>query len=753
MTSPTDSGMTAFIDALLAQMTLAEKLGQLNLVTTNTPVNPDRIEDIRAGKIGGLLGGLVDCGFGINGPEPLRQIQEIAVRESRLGIPLLLAYDVIHGHQTVFPIPLALSCSWNPALIQAIARIAAREASASGLNWVFSPMVDISRDPRWGRIAEGSGEDPYLGARIAEAMVRGLQGDDLSHPESVMACVKHFVAYGAPEGGRDYNNADMSTARLHDIYLPPFQAAIAAGAGSAMMAFSALNGVPSHADADLLGRYLDGVLKVSDFNAIPEMIAHGLGDEAGGIDADDPLQTLSERALRAGVQMDMMGWGFLTRLEAGLKAGRVTQASIDAACRAVLEAKYRLGLFADPFARFDEDRAARTLLAPEYRTVARKAAAESCVLLKNDHGLLPLPKSDLTLAVVGPLADDRWNLLGPWSFQGDGNSAVSVLDGIRRVAGDGVTIRHARGANIVEDRRMVELLNFAGPKVTLDPRPPEMMIAEAVATAEAADVVIAVLGEAAEMSGEAASRLDIGIPGNQRDLLTALALTGKPIILVLTNGRPLTLPWEAQHIPAILVGWFGGCEAGNAIADILFGDREPGGRLTTTWPHHVGQVPLAYDRPGTGRPGDPDQDPGKYTTRCYLDGPSEPLFPFGFGLGYTRFTYGAVTADKTELHGNETLTVSVQITNSGDRPGEDVVQLYLTDPVASVVRPGKQLKGFEKIALRPGEERRVSFRLTTAELEFHDPQARRIWEPGQFIIGIGPNAETLTNITVTWRKA
>lgn len=752
MPLPSNPDMTAFIDALLARMTLVEKLGQLNLVTTNIPIKPDRVEDIRAGKIGGLLGGLVECSFGVNGPGPLRRIQEIAVQESRLGIPLLLAYDVIHGHQTVFPIPLALSCSWNPALIETVAHIAAREASASGLNWVFSPMVDISRDPRWGRIAEGSGEDPYLGSRIAEAMVRGLQGKDLSHPESVMACIKHFVAYGAAEGGRDYNNADMSRARLHDIYLPPFQAAIAAGAGSAMMAFSALNGIPSHADSDLLGLYLDGALKVSDFNAIPEMVAHGLGDESGAIDADDPLQTLSERALRAGVQMDMMGWGFLTRLEAGLAAGRVRQESIDDACRAVLEAKYRLGLFADPFARFDEDRAARNLLAPEYRTVAREAAAESCVLLKNDGGLLPLPKSGLTLAVVGPLADDRWNLLGPWSFQGDGGSAVSVLEGIRQVAGDGVTIRHAKGANIVEDRRMIELLNFAGPKVALDPRPPEAMIAEAVAAAETADIVVAILGEAAEMSGEAASRLDIGIPNNQRDLLAALTRTGKPVILVLTNGRPLTLPWEAEHIPAILVGWFGGCEAGNAIADLLFGDREPGGRLTTTWPHHVGQVPLAYDRPGTGRPGDPGQDPGKYTTRCYLDGPSEPLFPFGFGLGYTRFAYGPVTADKTELCGDETLTVSVLIANTGGRPGEEVVQLYLTDPVASVVRPGKQLKGFEKIALRPGEERRVSFHLTMADLEFHDPHGRRIWEPGRFVIGIGPNAETLTSVAVIWNK-
>jgi len=738
-----------FIDDLLARMTLEEKLGQLNLVTATLPLPEDRAADIRAGKIGGLLGGLVDCSFGVGGPDAAREIQAIAVEQSRLGIPLLLAYDVIHGHQTVLPIPLALSCTWNLGHVESAARIAAREATACGLNWVFSPMLDICRDPRWGRIAEGAGEDPFLGARIAAAMVRGLQGTDLAHPESVMACIKHFIAYGAAEGGRDYNNADVSLARLADVYLPPFRAALEAGAGSAMMSFAAVNGVPSHADADHL-RLLDGVLRVSDFNAIPEMIAHGLGDEHGGIDENDPLQTLSERALRAGVQMDMMGHGFVSRLPAALAAGRVSQAEIDAACRAVLKAKARLGLFDDPFGRCDRACAARNLHAPEYRTAARQLAADSCVLLKNAGDLLPLAAPGLSVAVVGPLADDAWNILGPWSFQGDPASAVTVLEGIRAVPG--VTVHHARGANLVEDRRMLDLLNFAGPKVTLDPRPPAEMVAEAIAAAEAADVVVAVLGEAAEMSGEAASRMDIGLPPGQRVLLEALHATGKPVVLVLLHGRPLTLPWEAEHIPAILATWFGGCETGNAIADLLFGLRNPCGRLTTTWPRHVGQVPLAYDRATTGRPGSRDNDPGKYTTRCYLDGASEPLFPFGFGLGYTRFAYGPPAASASQLGADDTLTVSLAVTNAGPRAGEEVVQMYVADPVASVVRPTKQLKGFEKITLVPGETRTVRFHLTTRDLEFHTPRGDRVWEPGRFVIGIGPDSDTLQTLTVHWRR-
>lgn len=741
----------AFLDDLLARMTLAEKLGQLNLVTSNVPVGDDILADIRAGKVGGILGGLDKISFGVNGPDGLRPAQEAAVNQSRLGIPLLLAFDVIHGHQSVFPIPLALSCTWDMERVRATARIAAREASASGLNWVFSPMVDIGRDPRWGRIAEGAGEDPYLGSAIARAMVEGLQGDDLSAPDSVMACVKHFVGYGAPEAGRDYNNSDMSPTRLHDVYLPPFKAAVEAGAASAMMSFSAVNGMPSHADSELLGAFLDGVLKVSDFDGIPELIAHGLGDEQGQVDEADPLQTLSERSLRAGVQMDMMGKGFVTRLEKALAEGRVSQAQVDSACRAVLEAKFKLGLFAAPFARFDAERAKRDVLAPEYADAAREAAAEACVLLKND-GVLPLSKTLGSIAVIGPLAADTRNITGPWAFQGDPARAVSVLDGIGAALGDGVTLRHAKGANITENRRMVELLNFAGAKVEIDPRPPAEMMAQAIAVAEASDVVVAVLGEAAEMSGEAASRLDIGIPDNQRDLLKALVATGKPVVLVLMHGRPLTLPWENHHVPAILATWFGGHQAGHAIADLLFGAKVPSGKLTTSWPHHVGQVPIPYDRATTGRPGTPHEDPGKYTTRCYLDGSSEPLFPFGFGLSYTSFAYAAPQADKMDLTAQDTLTISVAVTNTGPVAGQEIVQLYLTDPVASRVRPSKQLRGFVKLSLQAGETQEARFTLTTKDLEFHDGQLNQVWEPGRFVIGIGPNSRDLQTLDIRWNK-
>ncbi len=743
--------MDDFLDGLLAKMSLAEKLGQINLVTSNVPVGDNILADIRDGKVGGILGGLDKISFGVNGPDGLRPAQEAAL-QSRLGIPLLLAFDVIHGHQSVFPIPLALSCAWDMERVRATARFAAREASASGLNWVFSPMVDIGRDPRWGRIAEGSGEDPFLGSDIARAMIEGLQGQDLSAPDSVMACVKHFVGYGAPEAGRDYNNADMSPTRLHDVYLPPFKAAVDAGAASAMMSFSAVNGMPSHADSELLGAFLGGVLKVSDFDGIPELIAHGLGDEAGRIDEADPLQTLSERALRAGVQMDMMGWGFIHRLEKALAEGRVSQAQIDSACRAVLEAKYKLGLFADPFARFDPERAKRDVLAPEYAAAARETAAECCVLLKNHGGLLPLSKTLGSVAVIGPLADDTRNITGPWAFQGDPAHAVSVLDGIRAALGNGTKVRHAKGANITENRRMVELLNFAGPKVDIDPRPPAEMMAEAIAIAQESEVVIAVLGEAAEMSGEAASRLDIGIPDNQRDLLKALVGTGKKVVLVLMHGRPLTLPWENDHVPAILATWFGGHQAGPAIADLLFGDKVPSGKLTTSWPHHVGQVPIPYDRATTGRPGNPKEDPGKYTTRCYLDGSSEPLFPFGFGLSYTHFVYGAPQADKVELGPDDMLTITVSVSNHGKYAGQEIVQLYLTDPVASRVRPSKQLRGYAKLALQPGETKTARFTLSTSDLEFHDGQLNRIWEPGRFVIGVGPNSRDLQNLEIRWHK-
>ncbi|MGB9153313.1 MAG: beta-glucosidase BglX [Alphaproteobacteria bacterium] len=753
--TPATNKMNIFINDLMKKMTLQERIGQLNLVTSNIPLSAHIAGDVRKGSVGGMFGALVGGKFAMTGPEPLHEIQKMAVEESRLGIPLLLGYDVIHGHQTVFPIPLGLSCSWNLRHVETTARVGALEASANGLNWVFSPMVDIGRDARWGRIAEGSGEDPHLGSQIAAAMVKGYQGDDLSHPDNVMACVKHLGGYGAPEGGRDYNSIDMSARRFHEFYLPPFIAAIKAGVGSVMMSFSSVNGIPSHADEKMMRGFLRKQagftgLVASDFNAIPEMIQHGIGDARGGID-ENPLQTVSAVSLKAGVQMDMMGWGFLTTLEKSLAEGKVSESLIDEACRAVLEAKYKLGLFEDPFNRFSAEKAARHIRAPEFHRAAREIAGDSCVLLKNDNDILPLKKADITIAVVGPLADDEDNILGPWSFGGFGGKAVSVLEGIRNVAGDCVNVIHAKGANIADDQRMVDLLNFAGPKVDIDARSPSDLIAEALVAAGKSDIVVAVLGEGAEMSGEAASRLDIGIPPSQRKLLEALAATGKPVVLVLMNGRPLTLQWEKENIPAILVTWFGGTEAGNAIADLLFGNRNPSGKLTTTFPAHVGQIPNSYYHLKTGRPG-PKADPSKYTTRCYLDGTTAPSFPFGYGLSYTSFAYGPVTVDKTALKGNDTLKASVTVTNTGARAGEEVVQMYVTDPVASIAQPVKLLKGFQKISLQPGEEKTVTFAITPEDLKFTNAKLRRAWEAGQFIIGIGRNSDDLQTQPITWDK-
>jgi beta-glucosidase len=749
-----DSKMDSFISTLLVEMTLEEKIGQLTLVTSILPVYPDVIEKIRNGSVGGLFGGLVDNSFAISGPGQLREIQELAVKQSRLGIPLLFGYDVIHGHQTVFPIPLGLSCSWNVRHAETVARIGALEATANGLNWVFSPMVDLGVDPRWGRIAEGSGEDPYLGSRFAEAMVRGYQGNDLSRPDTVLACVKHFIAYSGADGGRDYNSVNISPIDLYTYYLPPFLASVNAGVGSVMNSFSAINGIPSHADAKmnriLIKAGFSGLF-VSDYNAHGEMINHGIGDAYGQRSAD-PLQTMSALALKAGVHMDMMSWGSLKSLAQSLAEGKVTQDEIDNACRVVLETKYKLGLFEDPYRYFNEETAPQRVLTQAYRDAAREVAADSCVLLKNDGNVLPLARtSGQTIAVIGPLADDTKNILGPWSFGGDISNNISVLQGIKDVAGAGVTVLHAKGANISDDPKEVEVLNFAGPKVEIDPRSPDSMIAEALAVAQKSDIIVAVVGEAAEMSGESASRVDIGVPENQQRLLKALAETGKPVVLVLMNGRPLTLSWENKNFPAILETWFGGIESGHAIADLLYGDRNPSGKLTTSFLRHVGQVPLRYSHLRTGRPNN-DGDFSKYSTNCYFGSAKTPLFPFGHGLSYTTFSYGDITANKTELQGKDKLCVSVTVTNTGNRAGQETVQMYITDPVASICQPVRLLKGFEKISLQPGEQRIVDFVITQEALKFYDTRLRHIWESGEFVIGIGPNSDDLKTLSVNWLK-
>ncbi|NSL87718.1 beta-glucosidase BglX [Chitinophaga sp. Mgbs1] len=736
-----DMKMKSFVGGLMSRMTLEEKIGQLNLVVpgggtvTGAVVSQDVDEKIRKGNVGGL--------FGVTGPERLRKIQDIAVKNTRLHIPLIFGLDVIHGYRTVFPIPLGLSASWDMALIENSARIAATEATADGICWAYSPMVDIARDPRWGRIAEGSGEDPYLGSRIASAMVKGYQGSDYSKGNTLMACVKHFALYGAAEGGRDYNSVDMSRIKMYEYYLPPYKAAIDAGVGSIMTSFNDVDAVPATGNKWLLTDLLRKQwgfrgLVVSDYTAVNEMSAHGLGD----------LQAVSAQALRAGLDMDMVGEGFLTTLKKSLQEGKVTLQQINDACRRVLETKYKLGLFEDPYRYINEARPARDILTPATRAAARDIAARTFVLLKNNRQTLPLKKSG-TIALVGPLANSKNNMLGTWAVSGNLNDAVTVLDGMKNVAGNDVKIIYAKGANITNDTALAKNVNVFGPRAEIDAQTPEAMQQEALNAANQADVVVAVLGEASEMSGESASRSDISIPECQQQLLKALVKTGKPVVLVVMNGRPLTLGWEAQHVNAMLDVWFPGVEAGNAIADALFGNYNPSGKITASFPHNVGQIPVFYNHKNTGRPLE-----GKAFQKFksdYLDVPNEPLFPFGFGLSYTTFSYSNIKVSNAQPAGNETITASVTLTNTGSYAGEEVVQLYITDPVASVTRSVKDLKGFQKIKLQPGESKEISFRISPEQLKFFNSDLKYIWEPGEFIIQIGTNSEDGEKITINWK--
>ncbi len=736
-----DVKMNNYVSSLMSKMTLEEKIGQLNLVTpggavTGAVVSQDVEAKIRNGAVGGL--------FGITGPDKMRKAQELAVKQSRLHIPLFFGLDVIHGHKTIFPIPLGLSCSWDMELIEKTARIAATEASADGLDWAYSPMVDIARDPRWGRIAEGSGEDPYLGSQIARAMVKGYQGTDLTRNNAVMACVKHFALYGAAEGGRDYNTVDMSRIKMYEYYLPPYKAAIDAGAGSVMSSFNEIDAVPATGNQWLLTDLLrkqwgfKGFV-VSDYTAVSEMIAHGMGD----------LQATSALALKAGLDMDMVSEGFLNTLKKSLQEGRVTQQQIDDACRRILEAKYKLGLFDDPYRRMNENRAAKEILSAENRKASREAAARSFVLLKNEQDILPL-KTSGTIALIGPLADSKRNMLGTWSVSGDWQKAVSVKEGIQQVAGSNINLLYAKGANLSDDTSFIKRVNVFGTEIDTDPHSPDELLKEAVTTAAKADVVVAVLGEAADMTGESSSRSDINLPESQQNLLKALASTGRPVVLVLFNGRPLTLEWENAHIPAILDVWFGGTEAGNAVADVLFGKYNPSGKLTASFPRNVGQIPVYYNHKNTGRPYNGEAF-AKFKSN-YLDVPNDPLYPFGYGLSYTHFSYSEVKLDKTSLSGNAILKAGVTVTNTGKTAGEEVVQLYITDPVASVTRSVKDLKHFRKIMLQPGESKEVIFTITTDDLKFYNSQLEYNWEPGEFIIQIGSNSRDVHSAPVKWER-
>jgi beta-glucosidase len=734
--------MKTFIDALLKKMTLDEKIGQLNLpgsgdIVTGQAANSDIGKKIKEGKVGGL--------FNIKSVAKIKAVQKVAVEESRLKIPMLFGMDVIHGYETVFPIPLGLSCTWDMNLIEQSARVAAQEASADGINWTFSPMVDIARDPRWGRIAEGSGEDAYLGSQIAKAMVKGYQGDDLTKNNTIMSCVKHYALYGASEAGRDYNTTDMSRVRMYNEYFPPYKAAVDAGAGSVMASFNEIDGVPATANKWLLTDVLrkqwgfNGFV-VTDYTGINEMVNHGIGD----------LQTVSARALMAGIDMDMVGEGILNTTRKSLTEGKVTLHQIDNACRRILEAKYKLGLFDDPYKYCDENRAKAEVFTDANRKIARSIAAQSFVLLKNQNNVLPLKKSG-SIALIGPLADAKENMPGTWSVAANFSKATSLLAGMKELLGDKVMINLALGSNLDADAKFEERAGMFGKDFKRDNRPANEIIAEAVAAANKSDVVIAALGESAEMTGESSSRTSIEIPQAQKDLLMALLNTGKPLVLVLFTGRPLALKWEQENVPAILNVWFGGSEAGSAITDVLFGDVNPSGKLSTTFPQNIGQVPIFYNHKNTGRPLPEGKWFQKFTSN-YLDVSNEPLYPFGFGLSYTSFAYSDIQLSNRSLKAGQTLQASITVTNNGKYDGSETVQLYIRDLVGSVTRPVKELKGFQKIFLKAGETKTVQFTITPNDLKFYNYDLKYDWEPGDFEIMIGGNSRDVKFGKINWAK-
>lgn len=677
---------------------------------------------IRKEEIGGF--------FNVKGIKKIYDLQRLAVEETRLKIPLIVGADVIHGYETIFPIPLALSCSWDTLAIQRMARISAIEASADGICWTFSPMVDICRDARWGRIAEGSGEDPYLGSLLAKAYVHGYQGDSMQGKDEILSCVKHFALYGASEAGKDYNTVDMSHLRMYNEYFAPYRAAVEAGVGSVMSSFNIVDGIPATANKWLLTDVLrdewgfQGLL-VTDYNSIAEMSIHGVA----------PLKEASVRALQAGTDMDMVSCGFLNTLEESLKEGKVTEAQIDAACRRVLEAKYKLGLFADPYKYCDTLRAEKELYTPEHRAVAREVAAETFVLLKNENHLLPLEEKG-KIALIGPMADARNNMCGMWSMTCTPSGHGTLLEGIRSAVGDKAEILYAKGSNVYYDAEMEKGAVGIRP---LERGNDQQLLAEALRTAARADVIVAAVGECAEMSGESPSRTNLEIPDAQQDLLKALVKTGKPVVLLLFTGRPLILNWESEHIPSILNVWFGGSETGDAVADVLFGKAVPCGKLTTTFPRSVGQLPLFYNHLNTGRP-DPDNRVFNRYASNYLDESNEPLYPFGYGLSYTDFVYGDLQLSSETLPKNGNLTASVTVTNKGNYDGYETVQIYLRDIYAEIARPVKELKGFDRIFLKKGESREVKFVLTEDDLKFYNSGLQYIYEPGEFDVMIGTNS-------------
>jgi beta-glucosidase len=698
---PSPTQIERKIDALLAQMTLEEKLGQLQQLDgeANGNFRPEHLDLLRKGQLGSFLN--------VRGVKNTNAVQRVALEESRLKIPALFGFDVIHGYRTVFPIPLGEASSWDTRAMERSTSIAAREASAAGVRWTFAPMVDIARDPRWGRIAEGAGEDPFLGAAIARARVRGFQGTDYSAPDKILACAKHWVAYGAAESGRDYNTTDMSETTLREVYFPPFKAAVDAGVGTFMSAFNDLNGVPTSANPFTLTQVLrrewkfDGFV-VSDYESVKELMNHGLA------------ATESEAAragVNAGVDMEMVSRLYNQHGAELIKEGKVSQATIDEAVRRVLRIKFRLGLFEKPYA--DEARERVEIMSAENIAAAREIAGRSMVLLKNEREVLPLNKNLKSVALIGPLGDDQKNLIGSWTGDGKVEDTVTLLAGIKAKVSPQTRVVYAKGCELVGE-------GADG-------------FAEAVRVATDSEMVIIAVGESAEMSGEAASRSSLDLPGRQLDLIKAIHATGKPYVVVLMNGRPLTINWIAENSPAVLETWFAGTQAGNAISDVLFGDVNPGGKLPVTFPRSVGQIPIYYNQKNTGRPPDVNN---KYTSK-YLDVPVTPLFPFGFGLSYTQFRLTNLQLSASSIRPDGRLSVSVEVENTGKRAGDEVVQLYIRDVAASRTRPVRELKGFERVTLKTGEKRRVNFTLAPEQLGFYNREMRFIVEPGEFKVFVG----------------
>lgn len=729
--------MNEYVTDLMSRMTLQEKIGQLNLmvagdITTGGAMDTQVGGDIANGNMGGV--------FNIKGFDKIKALQEIAVTKSRLGIPLLVGMDVIHGYETMFPIPLALSCSWNLDAIKQSAAVAAKEASADGINWTYSPMVDVALDARWGRVSEGSGEDPYLGARIAEAMVQGYQGTNYSNKDNIMACLKHFALYGAVESGLEYNTTDMSRLRMYNQYFAPYEAAVKAGVGSVMSSFNLVDYVPATANRWLLTDVLrndwkfDGFV-VTDYGSIAEIIQHGTAAN---------LKEASAQALNAGTDMDMCSNGFVATLAQSVAEGKVSEATINEACRRVLEAKYKLGLFANPYKYCDAKRHKTEVFTNESRQTARDIAAQTFVLLKNDHQLLPLKKEG-SVALIGPLADTRNNMAGTWSVAQTPDRYATLRESMAKALEGKAKLLYAQGCNVWYD----EQLQKNGEQGKTIARGDDAALkAEALNIAQQADVIVCAMGETADMSGECATRTSLEMPDAQHALLEELVKLGKPVVLLNFAGRPTVLSWETKHVPAIMNVWFGGSEAADAICDVLFGDKVPVGRLTMSMPKTTGQAPLYYNHLNTGRPVADNASFAKFASNA-LDVSNGALYPFGYGLSYTTFSYSDVTLSANEMAKNGSVTATVTVTNTGKRDADEVVQLYVHDLVASIARPVKELKGFERIHLAVGESKTVTFTIGADQLSFYNADLKKVVEPGDFDIMVGSNSRDVKKARLT----